>query len=165
MLKIKINKRQVFEFKQENNQVFLNNELYEYDINKISDTEFHLLKNNKSYRIEVISLDKAAKTIKLKINGETIEAEIKNKLDELLEKLGMNKTSAAAVQDIKAPMPGLVIELKVEEGQEIKAGDPLIILEAMKMENIIKSPREGVIKSILVKKGQSVEKNQILIKF
>ena len=83
----------------------------------------------------------------------------------MLEKLGMNKTSAAAVQDIKAPMPGLVIELKVEEGQEIKAGDPLIILEAMKMENIIKSPREGVIKSILVKKGQSVEKNQILIKF
>ena len=86
-------------------------------------------------------------------------------MDELLEKLGMNKTSSSAIQDIKAPMPGLMIDIKVQEGHEVKIGDPLIILEAMKMENVIKSPREGTIKSIMVKKGQSVEKNQILIKF
>ncbi len=165
MLKIKINKDQVFEFKEENNQLFLNNQLYECDILKISDTEFHILRNNKSYKLELIRLDKVSKTVKLKINGEVVEADIKDKMDELLEKLGMNKPANAAVQDIKAPMPGLVIELKIEEGQEVKAGEPLLILEAMKMENIIKSPREGQIKSILVKKGQSVEKNQILIKF
>ena len=165
MLKIKINKDQVFEFKQENNQLFLNNQPYNCDINKISNTEYHILHNNKSYRIELITLDKVSKTITLRVNGQTLEADIKDKMDELLEKLGMNKTSSSAIQDIKAPMPGLMIDIKVQEGHEVKIGDPLIILEAMKMENVIKSPREGTIKSIMVKKGQSVEKNQILIKF
>src|SRR6185437_918339 len=151
MLKIKINKGQVFEFKQEDNQLFLNNQPYQCDISKISDTEYHILHNNKSYRIELIHLDKVLKNVKLKINGQTAEADIKDKMDELLEKLGMNKVSNNVVQDIKAPMPGLVMEIKVEEGQEVKTGDQLLILEAMKMENVLKSPREGTVKSIMIK--------------
>jgi biotin carboxyl carrier protein len=62
-------------------------------------------------------------------------------------------------------MPGLIIELKVKNGDVVKPGDTLLILEAMKMENIIKSPGEGVVKTVKIKKGESVEKNQVLIEF
>jgi len=69
------------------------------------------------------------------------------------------------VNSIKAPMPGLIIDLKVKEGDVVKLNDPLIVLEAMKMENIIKSPGEGTVKVVKVRKGQSVEKSQVLIEF
>jgi biotin carboxyl carrier protein len=69
------------------------------------------------------------------------------------------------VNHIKAPMPGLIIDLRVKEGDVVKQNDPLIILEAMKMENVIKSPGDGTVKAVKVQKGNSVEKNQVLIEF
>ena len=69
------------------------------------------------------------------------------------------------VNSIKAPMPGLILDINVKEGQEVKENDNLIILEAMKMENSITSPRDGIIKSISVNKSDTVEKNQLLIEF
>ena len=62
-------------------------------------------------------------------------------------------------------MPGMVLNILVNEGDTIKKGDPLIVLEAMKMENILKSPTDGVIKKIPINKGVAVEKNQLLIQF
>jgi biotin carboxyl carrier protein len=62
-------------------------------------------------------------------------------------------------------MPGLVIEYFVKEGDEVQAGDKLMILEAMKMENVIKATGEGKIKKLVVSKGNTVEKNQLLIEF
>jgi biotin carboxyl carrier protein len=62
-------------------------------------------------------------------------------------------------------MPGLIIDLKIKTGDIVKPGDPLLILEAMKMENILKSPGEGTIKNVKVKKGDNVEKGQVLIEF
>jgi len=73
--------------------------------------------------------------------------------------------AAKKVNDIKAPMPGMVLNILVDEGQEVKKGDALIVLEAMKMENILKSPVDGVIKKIAINKGVAVEKNQLLIQF
>ena len=62
-------------------------------------------------------------------------------------------------------MPGLILEIKVQPGQEVKKGDPIMILEAMKMENILKSPGDGVVREIKVAVKQNVEKNQVLILF
>jgi biotin carboxyl carrier protein len=62
-------------------------------------------------------------------------------------------------------MPGLVLDVRVKEGDEVKKGDPLLVLEAMKMENILKSPAHAKIKKINVNKGQAVEKNQVLVSF
>ena len=67
--------------------------------------------------------------------------------------------------DLKAPMPGRVLEILVNEGDSVVEGDGLIVLEAMKMENVIKSNREGVLKSIQTTVGDSVEKNAILLSF
>ncbi|MDZ7649219.1 MAG: acetyl-CoA carboxylase biotin carboxyl carrier protein subunit [Cytophagales bacterium] len=77
----------------------------------------------------------------------------------------MNTTASSKVNSIKAPMPGLIIDLKIQVGDSVKPGDALLILEAMKMENILKSPGEGVVKTIKVKKDDSVEKGQVLIEF
>ncbi len=77
----------------------------------------------------------------------------------------MDSLNSSKVNEVKAPMPGLVLDIRVSEGDEVKKGDPILVLEAMKMENIIKSPTDGVIKKINVKKGLAVEKNQVLINF
>jgi biotin carboxyl carrier protein len=90
---------------------------------------------------------------------------VKDKFDELLEQLGMDASSSGKVSEIKAPMPGLVLDVMVAAGDEIKEDQPLLILEAMKMENVIKSPSDNTVKKVSINKGDSVEKNEILIEF
>jgi biotin carboxyl carrier protein len=86
-------------------------------------------------------------------------------MDLLLAKLGIEHSAESAVKDVKAPMPGLIIDIALEAGQEVKKGDTLLILEAMKMENVIKCPADGIVSKVHIKKGESVEKNQILVEF
>ena len=106
-----------------------------------------------------------AKTFLLKINNKVHTVAVKDKFDLLLEKMGMTNGAVAKINNVKAPMPGLVIDLKVKAGDTVKAGDALLILEAMKMENILKSPGEATIKNVKIKKGDTVEKGQVLIEF
>jgi len=79
--------------------------------------------------------------------------------------MGISNLDSAQVNDMKAPMPGLILDILVTPGQEVKKGDQLLILEAMKMENVLKAPGDGTVSSIEVAKGDSVEKGQVLIKF
>ena len=92
-------------------------------------------------------------------------ASIKNELDQLIDKMGFSLSSVKHIDNIKAPMPGLILEVSVTPGQEVKEDDPLLILEAMKMENVITSPRHGTIKGVSVTQGEAVQKNQLLIEF
>ena len=105
------------------------------------------------------------KKLVVKINNTPYSLDIKDKYDDLLHSLGLDSLASKKVNDIKAPMPGMVLNILVTEGQEVKKGDGLIVLEAMKMENILKSPTDGVIKKIAITKGVAVEKNQLLIQF
>jgi biotin carboxyl carrier protein len=89
----------------------------------------------------------------------------KDRFDALLEQLGMGDAASAKVNDLKAPMPGLIVDIKVQVGDTIKKGDSLLILEAMKMENVLKSVGDGKVKAIKVSPKQNVEKNQILVEF
>lgn len=145
--------------------LFLNDNLVQSDIQKISEREFHVLRNNISYRVEVLKADYEAKEFEIRINGNIHTLTAKDRMDLLLESLGMENTASAKVSDLKAPMPGLVLELLIEEGATVEKGTPLMILEAMKMENVLKATGEGTIKSIPVKKGQNVEKGAVLIEF
>lgn len=79
--------------------------------------------------------------------------------------MGFTVGASKQVNAIKAPMPGLILEMSVSVGQEVKENDCLLILEAMKMENSFLSPRAGIIKSISASKGDAVEKGQLLIEF
>jgi biotin carboxyl carrier protein len=154
-----------FEITPQDDGFVVNGQPLKWDQVKIADGYFHILIQNKSYRAEVVNVDPVSKTVTLKINGHPYTVEVKDKFDLLLEKLGMNAAAGSKVNNIKAPMPGLIIDLKVQAGSSVKAGEPLLILEAMKMENIIKSPGAGTVSNVKVKKGDSVEKGQVLIEF
>lgn len=143
----------------------LNGEKFNWDVKKIDNNSYHIIKDNKSYNLEVLSVNKEDKTFFIKVNGNKHKFTVKDKFDELLHSLGMDNLAGSKVADLKAPMPGLVLEVSVQGGQQVEKGDALIILEAMKMENVIKSPTDGVIKSISVNKGDTVEKNQLILNF
>ncbi|MBK6267198.1 acetyl-CoA carboxylase biotin carboxyl carrier protein subunit [Marivirga sp. S37H4] len=147
------------------NDIFINNEPFNWDIYPIDKNSFHIIYKNKSLTAYVISVDYVSKEFVLQINGKIIELSLKDKMDILLEELGMSDLAKTQINEVKAPMPGLISEILVKEGDEVKEGDSLLILEAMKMENVIKSPGEGKISEIKIQKGNSVEKNQILIQF
>jgi len=136
-----------------------------WDLARISGDYFHVISNNVNYSAEVVSIDRETKSFSIKVNGRIYPVKLKDKFDLLLEKMGLNTTASGKVNTIKAPMPGLIIDLRVKAGDMVKAGDPLLILEAMKMENIIKAAGEAVVKSVHINKGDSVEKNQVLIEF
>ena len=142
-----------------------NGKLIKGDFIKISEYQFHLLYNNKSYSVEVIKMSTEEKTLVLKINSVKFNLQLKDKYDELLHTLGLDNLATKKVNDIKAPMPGMVLRILVNEGDTVKKGDALLVLEAMKMENILKSPTDGVIKKVAAIKGNAVEKNQLLIQF
>jgi biotin carboxyl carrier protein len=133
------------------------------DVVTLNNDHFHLLQNGKSYHSELISLDSESKTVQLKINGNHYQVKIADHYDLLVHKMGLSANIIHKISEIKAPMPGLVLSLAVEPGQEVVHGDPLLILEAMKMENVIKSPGEGKVKKIHVVKGKAVDKGELLI--
>jgi biotin carboxyl carrier protein len=124
-----------------------------------------LLYNNKSYQLLVKRFDPEKKEAKINVDGYDFEVKVKEPLDHLINELGFLKASKHSVKEIKSPMPGLVVNIFVEIGQTVNEGDKLLSLEAMKMENILKAPGDGIIKSILINKGNSVDKNQVLIAF
>jgi len=143
----------------------LNGEGFEWDVIKTKGNSYSVIKDNKSYNLEVLEVIAEEKSFLIKVDGIKYQFNAKDKYDELLHSLGMDATVSKKVSDLKAPMPGLVLEVSVEGGQSVSKGDALLILEAMKMENVIKSPTDGVIKSISVNKGETVEKNQIILNF
>ncbi len=136
------------------------------DVISVQDGKFfHLIYKEHSYYFEILSFDADSKTYKIGFDGRTYEVGIKDRFDQLLHSMGLDKVSKPKINEVKAPMPGLVLSIKVSENQEVKKGDPILILEAMKMENVIKSPVDGVIKQIVVSEKQAVDKNQALILF
>ncbi|MCX6294708.1 MAG: biotin/lipoyl-binding protein [Bacteroidetes bacterium] len=138
---------------------------FSWDVIEVKNGSFHVIKDNRSYNVEVIKADASEKSFLVSVNGNKYQLNVKDKFDELLKSLGFDELNAKKVNEIKAPMPGLVLDIRVSEGDIVKKGDPILVLEAMKMENIIKSPADGIIKKINVNKGFAVEKNQVLIFF
>lgn len=141
----------------------LNDKQFEWDVNQVSEGVYNVIKNDRSFNVEV--LEEVEGRQRIKVNGTIYETETIDKFDELLKKLGMEKGGAGKVNELKAPMPGLVLEVAVEPGQEVAKGDRLLVLEAMKMENVIKSPTDATVSSVEVKKGETVDKNQVMVRF
>ncbi|MBX2843185.1 MAG: biotin/lipoyl-binding protein [Flammeovirgaceae bacterium] len=165
MLKVFYKNESSFEIEKANDLLKIDGALFPADVQKIGKNRYHILKDNQSYNVEIISSDFKSKAFAIKVNGNIYELKAKNQLDLLLEKLGMNNGAEQKVNEIKAPMPGLILDVLVKPGDTVAKGDKILILEAMKMENMLKSPGDGVLKSIEVKVGQNVEKNQVLVKF
>lgn len=156
---------QSYEIEISDSVLLLNGKAVSWDVSHVRDGYFHILFDRISYRAEVAQIDPSSKTFTIKVNGKHYPVVLKDKFDLLLEKMGLNVNAGTKVNLVRAPMPGLIIQLKVKDGDEVKAGDTLLILEAMKMENIIKAPGDATVKSVKVRMGDGVEKNQVLIEF
>ncbi len=164
-IKIKDTEYKVDLDKKDSSKIKVNNKDINLDIIEPKLNTFNIISKNKSYNVEIVRFNKEEKKLDIKINGKIVSTEILDDLDLLLKELGMDSALTTKVNEIKAPMPGLVFDIVAEVGQEVKIGDTILILEAMKMENNIKSPTDGIIKEIKCIKGNSVEKNDILVLF
>ena len=127
--------------------------------------EIVLVNGYKKYNCEILKENNNNQSYVVKINGHISTIRLMKSVETTIEKLGINKNPLQNINIIKAPMPGLILEVLFKEGDKVKKGEPIIILEAMKMENILSSPVDAIIKEIKVKPQQTVEKNNVLINF
>ena len=133
------------------------------DLLQKSPAEFNLLKEHGSINAVIIKADQSAKKQTIEIEGEKFDIRIKDELDQMLDRMGLNSVAGKQIKEVKAPMPGLVLEIAVSEGQQVREGDKVLILVAMKMENSIMINTDATIKRIAVSAGEAVEKGQVLV--
>lgn len=138
-------------------------QLNSLDFNQISENQYQIIENEKVFHVEVVGLE--GKEVSLRINGREETVLIKDELDMLVDKMGLSAVVAERADKVEAPMPGLVLKLMVEPGDAVVEGQGLLILEAMKMENVIKAPADAVVKSVEVEVGEAVEKKKVIIYF
>ena len=155
--KVKVNDTFEFDFKKES--------VSQLDAVSIETNKFHILHQNLPYKAEIVFSDFNQKKYTVKVNNNVYHIAISTPLDTLIKEMGFEVGISKQVNVIKAPMPGLILEINVEVGQTVKENDNLLILTAMKMENSLLSPRDGVIKSIAIIVGDSVIKGDLLIEF
>jgi biotin carboxyl carrier protein len=165
MLKINVNETDTYEVRPEQDGWLLNGTLFDGDVVALDANRYHVIWNDRSFSVEVVETDRTAKTCTLRINGHLYTTSARDRFDLLLESMGMNQGGAARVNQVKAPMPGLIQSVGCAVGDVVPKGSTLLVLVAMKMENTIKSPGEGKVKAIRIKPGDSVEKNQVLVEF
>jgi len=132
-----------------------------FEIVEKNDVQILFRVDKKLYKISNIGTDQSS--VECTINGKWVTANLKNEQQLLLESLGFKTNAEKSVGSLNAPMPGKILGFLVEEGAEVELGDPVAILEAMKMENELKAPCDGTITTISVTTGTNVEKNQLLI--
>ena len=132
---------------------------------QLSELRSHWIVNGKSMNVELLQVNAITKEFIVKVNNRPYTLQLKDRFDDLLKSLGMEQVSEKKMKEIKAPMPGLVLNVMVHEGDVVEKDTPLIILEAMKMENVIKAVSAAVVKKVNATKGVPVEKGAVLVEF
>ena len=132
-------------------------------INRVSEHAYAIIINGKPYRVLLESVDGANLTVT--VNGVQHTMVVQDERAQLLELYGIADSNSAMEKEVRAPMPGLVLELLVAEADAVEAGQGLLVLEAMKMENEIKAAADGKVARIHVKAGDPVAKGDLLLEF
>ncbi|GAB2456732.1 acetyl-CoA carboxylase biotin carboxyl carrier protein subunit [Hymenobacter qilianensis] len=166
MLQVRTGPNQVWDIEyQTNGSITVDNAPFNWDVVPLGAGRYHILYEGRSYSAELITIDYAAKALQLKLNNRIVDLQAKDRFDLLLDKLGMSNAATSKVHELKAPMPGLIVDIRVETGQTVQKGDPLLVLEAMKMENILKAPSDVTIGAIKINLRDNVQKGQVLVQF
>ena len=145
----------------EDGRVLVNGEVRAIDFRTLREGELYsILLDHHSYEAVVEERDDHLYVL---ITGGMYEAKVTDERSRRLEGAFMAFGDAGGEAQVRAPMPGLIVRVPVEEGQEVTRGQTVAILESMKMENELKAPRDGVVRHIHVEAGQSVEQNKVLV--
>ena len=139
-------------------------DIEQLDLIPLDRDHYHLINGGRNLDVSFHFSTEIDNHVKVIIEDVSYEFEVLDELDQLIDSMGMSKAGISYDQNINAPMPGLVLDIMVGEGDQVEAGTPLLILEAMKMENMIKASSNGVIESINCTVKQAVDKGQLLIK-
>jgi biotin carboxyl carrier protein len=126
---------------------------------------FKLTYKGQSFHGEILEDGSENNELKIKVNHRVFSVKKKGELDELIGALGLDKPKVRKLKELQAPMPGRIVQITVEVGQELNIGDEILSLEAMKMENVLKAEGIGKVKAILIKPDQVVDKGAVLIEF
>jgi biotin carboxyl carrier protein len=126
---------------------------------------FSIEYKGKVFNGEILTENTENNFLEIKINHRVFTVRKKGELDDLIASLGMDKPKVKKLSELKAPMPGRIVSLAIEVGQELEVGDPILSLEAMKMENVLKAEGTGKVKAILIAEQQVVDKGMVLIEF
>jgi len=141
--------------------VSLNGTLYEVDFDSVSGQPVvSMLVNGKSYEAYVYE---DLQVLQVLLHGRMFPVVVEDEREKRLRAASGSRIAERGDYHLRAPMPGLVIAMPVGEGQEVQKGDVLVVLESMKMQNELKSPRPGVISRLRVKPGDSVDQHQTLL--
>lgn len=162
-MQITVNGQTAIEMNKSDQEWLMNGIAVNADIQWQANGQASILLDNKSYTAQIEKLDKENKELVLKIDGQRYTLGIKEDIDILLDKMGINLSAMQKAAPLKAPMPGMILKVLVEPGQQVNKGDALLILEAMKMENVLKASGTATIKSIKAEEKTAVEKGAVLI--
>lgn len=143
----------------------LETKLYEMDLLQLSSNAYHVIHNARSKKVKVESILGHPKEYWVWVNGHRHHIKLTDAMDRLIDGMGFATGSAKDVQAVLAPMPGLILDIAVSPGQVVEENDTLLVLEAMKMENVITAPKSGTIAAVHGVKGQAVDKNFVLVEF
>lgn len=149
------------ELDTDNSQFSLDGEERSYSFHRQPNGRYLLRSGTKLFKIDNVSYDKY--TVQFTINGRWCKVDVRDEQDLLLDKLGFKTAAEIGEGELNAPMPGKILEIIVKEGDQVELGDPVAILEAMKMENELKAPIAGTVTTIAVSKSDSVEKNALIL--
>jgi len=134
-----------------------------FDLIEIGPGKYHLIHEDHNYLVEIDETEVDNGMLSLRVNGRIHHVQIETPLQRKIKALGINELNTGDGEVIKAPMPGKVLSVLVEEGDKIEADQDLLILEAMKMENVIKSTQEGIVDKVHVADNDTVNKNETLV--
>ena len=126
---------------------------------------FDITHNGVVFHGEIVQDQSENRELTIKINHRVFQVKRKGELDEIIASLGFDKPKIRKLKELAAPMPGRVTSIHIELGQEIQPGDPILSLEAMKMENVLKAEGIGVVSAINIQQGDVVEKGSVLVSF
>ena len=131
----------------------------------VDDTYFTIHFMGKKFHGEIVEAATEDQKMTIKVNQRTLEVKKERAIDELIRQMGLDKKKVRKLHQLKSPMPGRILNFAVEIGDEVTLGSPLLTLEAMKMENVIKAEGEGKVKAINKSEETVVEKGELLIEF
>jgi acetyl/propionyl-CoA carboxylase alpha subunit len=144
-----------------NNQVSIDGVVYTVDFESVSGQPVYtMLVDSKSYEAHVFLDDDVWQVL---LRGTLYRARVEDERERRLRAAGAGGEGAGGEFILKAPMPGLIVQVPVSEDEEINKGDVLVILESMKMQNELKAPRDGVVRRVQVKEGDSVEQRETMV--
>jgi pyruvate carboxylase subunit B len=124
---------------------------------------YSLLLDKKSHRI--LASREGAEEWVLHLSGRHLRTEVVDERTRTIREMAATREGPKGPKALKAPMPGMVVKVEVQPGEDVLQGQGLVIVEAMKMENELKSEGDGRVSRILVEAGQAVEKDQVLVEF